>query len=472
MVLLQLLLSPPHAVGTLFDVVLSLYNSYFPHPPRLSLPDRRSLGDFDVDLHTGFFPPTPLPRLPPSFDLWENGLASATGRLCLGDDDSEEAKSKHVFGQTWRDDVGSWPLLSIAELETDLRLLQRAHYVLSWILHLYAHSVPIFPVPPEVVVVPKSIAVPLVEVSQLLGMAPVLTFADTVLWNYELINPAEPLSVTNIRFRHLFSGTEDEASFYRSSAKAELVGVEMLRVFDEYNRLSPNAGDYAAVSKVSRDLIRLSGIINEINEVIQSVRPTCDPHVFYWQIRPWYSGSGSDGPCWKYEGVPNDDELLRSGPSAGQSSVMHALDIFLGVDHQTIRKKGSVETKNQHSQFMEKMRLYMPKKHRDYLVSLSTSSQPIRELAKEESILRDPFNTAVAALQKLRSEHIKIACRYVVTMAHTQSAIGCPIASMWSRLQKDGSSGNALGTGGNTVTSLLKHGRDATRQTALPGRSI
>ena len=362
-------------------------------------------------------------------------------------------------------------MLSVDEVKSNLRFLQRAHYVLSWLLHLYVHSVPIFPAPPKVVIVPKSITVPLVEVSQLLGIAPVLTFADTVLWNYELVNPSEPLSVTNIRFRHLFSGTEDEANFYLASARAELVGVEMLRVLEEYNQLSPNTGDYTAVGKVSRDLVHLTGIINNINEIIQSVRPTCDPHVFYWQIRPWYNGSGSDGPSWTYEGISDDHKLLRSGPSAGQSSVMHALDAFLGVNHKTVPPRSS-ETKDHHGQFMEKMRLYMPKKHRDYLISLSSSSQPIRELAKEESILREPFNAVVAALQKLRTEHIKIACRYTVTMAHTQSALGCPIASMWSRLQKDGARGNTLGTGGNTVASLLKHGRDATKQTMLPGRSF
>jgi indoleamine 2,3-dioxygenase len=112
MVLFQLLLSPPHAVGTLLDVVLSLYNSYFRTAPRLSLPERRSLCDFDVDPHTGFFPPKPLARLPSSFDLWENALASASGCLCLGDDDSEEATLKHKYGQKWRDDVDSVCFLS------------------------------------------------------------------------------------------------------------------------------------------------------------------------------------------------------------------------------------------------------------------------------------------------------------------------------------------------------------------------
>lgn len=344
-------------------------------------------------------------------------------------------------------------------------MLQQAHYVLSWLVHLYVHSVPLDPTL-EVIVVPQSIAVPLVEVSKILQIAPVLTFADTVLWNYELINPAEPLSVNNIRFRHHFSGTEDEDAFYLSSARAELVGVEMLRIFDEYGRLSPNAGDYTAVGKVSRDLIRLSGIVDDINEVIKSVRPTCDPHVFYWQVRPWYSGSGSDGPRWKYEGVPKDEKLLRSGPSAGQSSVMHALDIFLGVDH----KKGSTG-KDGHGSFMERMRLYMPGKHREYLISLSCLSRSLRELAKEESILRESYNSAVAALQKLRTEHIKIACRYTVSMAHTQPNSGCPVLSAWNQTPEGEKRKKTLGTGGNEVVTLLKHGRDATQRTALPGRN-
>lgn len=356
-------------------------------------------------------------------------------------------------------------MLSVHELGSDLRLLQRAHYVLAWLVHLYVHSTPASTVPSGVLVVPKSIAVPLVEVSKLLQIAPVLTFADTVLWNYEFINPDQPLSMHNIRFRYLFSGTEDEANFYLSSARAELVGVEMLRIFDEYNRLAPKAGDYAAVAKVSRDLIRLSGIINDINEVIQSVRPTCDPSVFYWQIRPWYNGSDSEGPRWKYEGVPRDEDLLRSGPSAGQSSVIHALDVFLSVNHKVQQNKV-----DRHAQFMERMRQYMPGKHREYLAYLASSSQPIRDLAKEESILRDPFNTVIASLQKLRTEHIKIACLYIVTMAHSRSNIGCPVANTWAHLQNSREK-SALGTGGNAVASLLKHGREATKRTALPGRT-
>jgi indoleamine 2,3-dioxygenase len=102
-----LLLSPPHAVGTLLDVVLSLYNSYFHSAQRLSLPGRRSPADFDIDLQTGFFPTTPLSRLPSSFDLWEDALTSVVGRLSLGQDASEEAIAKRELSQKWRDEVKS-----------------------------------------------------------------------------------------------------------------------------------------------------------------------------------------------------------------------------------------------------------------------------------------------------------------------------------------------------------------------------
>jgi indoleamine 2,3-dioxygenase len=119
-----LLLSPPHAVGTLLDVVLSLYNSYFHSAQRLSLPDRRSPADFDIDLQTGFFPTTPLSRLPPSFDLWEDGLTSAVGQLPLGQDASEEAEAKREFSQKWRDGVKSvrknFPSRVVISSESDL----------------------------------------------------------------------------------------------------------------------------------------------------------------------------------------------------------------------------------------------------------------------------------------------------------------------------------------------------------------
>jgi indoleamine 2,3-dioxygenase len=339
-------------------------------------------------------------------------------------------------------------------------------------VNFYVHSIPAVD-SQDPILVPQSIAVPLATVSRYLGIAPVLTFADTVLWNWEPIDPARPVSVGNIRFVNLFSGTEDEQNFYMTSAKAELRGVEMLQIIDDINTL-PNPTDLTAISKISRDLTRLAGVIEDIKEIIQSVRPTCDPHIFYWDIRPWFKGSdanGPDGPGWIYEGVENSDKLDLSGPSAGQSSVMHALDIFLDIDHKLQHHRQpppSPSNKRADHGFMERMRRYMPGKHQEYLAYIGTKS--VRNLVLGNAALREPYDTAVLALKKLRDEHFKIACLYIVSMSRSTSARGeLSESEMMRRSDEERASGKkpVRGTGGNELSLLLKAGRDATNRAIL-----
>jgi len=346
--------------------------------------------------------------------------------------------------------------------------------VLAWLVNFYVHSTPCSGDGPAVV--PRTLAVPLVQISKHLGFAPILTFADTVLWNWELINPEQPLSIDNMRFVNLFSGTSDESNFYLSSAKAELRGVEVLRIIEDFYAL-PNVTDLTSISKVSRDLHRVAGSIDSISEIIQSVRPLCDPHVFYWDIRPWFEGSDAKGPTepgWVYEGVEDSDRLDLSGPSAGQSSVMHALDVFLDIDHKLSNRRypaPSPENKRADLGFMERMRRYMPGKHQEYLKHLSSSPRCVREVAQSTPAVRDAYDTAVKALKRLRDKHIRIACLYIVTMSRTTPGArgGCPASAMIDRLHAARLSGNgpSRGTGGNELSVLLKAGRDATRRAIL-----
>lgn len=159
---------------------------------------------------------------------------------------------------------------------------------------------------------------------------------------------------------HLFSRTREEEDFYIASAGVELRGAEILRIIEDYHNL-PNVNDIGTISKISRSLYRVAGIIDELSDIMQSVRAGCDPHVFYWAVRPWYRGSDADGPeapGWIYEGVDNYDQLDLSGPSAGQSSMMHALDIWLDVDHKLRQRRApapSESNKKADKGFMERM---------------------------------------------------------------------------------------------------------------------
>ncbi|KAI0928949.1 hypothetical protein AcV5_006357 [Taiwanofungus camphoratus] len=421
-------------------------------------------GQFDVDPKTGFFPPKSLPRLPAQFQHWEAAFDAGRNTLTLGVDQSEEALARRTKGEQWRNTVKSWPVSDISILVQDLRLLQRAHMVLASVMHFYVHSMP--PTAEELpILVPKPIAVPLNEVSQELRMAPVLTFADTVLWNWELIDPASPLSLNNMQYINVFSGTETERNFYLSSAAVELKGVEMLQIFEGFMSL-PDVIDAYAVTKISRDLIRLAKIINELTEIFRSMRETVDPHEFYWMVRPWWSGATSKGPShpgWIFEGVPNSSTFDLSGASAGQSSVMHALDIFLDIDHKLQEKRSPAPSaSNQRADrgFMERMRRYMPGKHRDYLENLAS----VREVVERMPSLKDSYNAAVLALKNLRDFHIRIVTIYVVTKADSTPPPQLRAGSMETSLRRDGP---ARGTGGSEVSNLLKAGRDATRRALL-----
>ncbi|KAF9052831.1 Indoleamine 2,3-dioxygenase [Panaeolus papilionaceus] len=470
------LTSPPTFLSLFLKLAHSLINpSYLPFSQCKPLSDRPSLASFDVHLSTGFFPQRPLPRLTNEFSRWERALANASSNLSLGEDESEEALTKRPFGEAWRTEIVSWPALDTAPLHHDLRLCQRAHMVLAWLVHFYVHSMPRSP--EEAAVVPRSLSVPLMAISRHLGFAPVLTFADTVLWNWELERPDQPLSADNMRFLNVFSGTDDERNFYRASAYAELSGVEILNIIDSFQS-QPSPTDFPSISKIARDLTRLASVIDDISEIIQSVRPTCDPHIFYWDIRPWFEGSDAKGPTdpgWIYEGFEDSEDLDLSGPSAGQSSVMHALDIFLDVDHKLRQRRfpaPSAENKRADHGFMERMRRYMPGKHQEYLRHLAASpNKSIRELAQTTPALREPYDNAVMALKRLRDNHIRIACLYVVTMSRSTPGAkgGCPASAMIDRLHaaRIAGKGPVRGTGGNELAVLLKAGRDATRRAIL-----
>lgn len=311
-------------------------------------------------------------------------------------------------------------------------------------------------------------------VSHVLRIAPVLTFADTVLWNWELVDPKLPVTIENMRFgQELFSGTEDERNFYFGSARAEIIGVQLLHIFNDYHNL-PNVTDLTSICKINRLLARLTTVIQEIDSGVQSMRQIVDPHVFYWEVRPWYNGSQSDSsaPAWIYEGVGDMSKLDLSGPSAGQSSVMHALDLFLDIDHKLRQRRypaPSDANKRADHNFMERMRRYMPGKHRDYLTYIAEYPRPIREAAQNTPAIREAYNTAIAALKKLRDAHMRIACLYIVTMSRsTKPPVGCPMFAMAQRMEREAAkSGPVTGTGGNELSLLLKAGRDATARAVL-----
>jgi indoleamine 2,3-dioxygenase len=384
------------------------------------------------------------------------------------------------------------PILPITELKKSEVLLRRAHHVLGWIMHFYIHSLP----PRTPIRIPPPLTLPLLQVSAQLQLPPVLTYSDDVLYNWYIPNSDEiPTHTSPLRCQTLFTSTKDEAEFYLVSARIELRGVDAL----ELMRITMDeafVGDDIAARRITTYLRDLAGVIRDLARILSSVKGGCDPDVFYRDVRPWFRGedsisSSSSGEeekrKWVFEGMEMDETLTEptelSGPSAGQSSLIHALDAFLGVDRYSHSKEfagsfpstTSTQTSSK-SAFLQRMQLYMPRHHRAFLTHLSNNPRPLREVvlsltkSGEHPGLMEAYNESVRALKEFRDLHMVIVALYIVGPAKRARERERERAAA---VGEGGGEGEGTrrrplkGTGGTDLVKFLKGVRDQTEGTLL-----
>jgi len=326
-------------------------------------------------------------------------------------------------------------------------------------------------------IIPRGITIPLLRVCQQLLLPPILTYSDTVLYNWALIHPQTPPSehngfdtlsvplsasstasapaLDNLKCLTTFTGTSDEECFNLTSARIELRGAEALELMRE-TMDEVFIGDNTALRRTTSYLQKLSVVIKDLAKLLADVREGCDPEVFYNQIRPWLKGqdSGPTAVKWVFEGIDEDPTFVQptelSGSSAGQSALISALDIFLGVSH------GKDPTSEQ---WLKRMRMYMPRHHRNFLRHLENNPRPLRALIeanKDYPGLLDAFNASVESLKEFRDTHVRIVAIYIVGPARRAA----------ERLGQT-REGGAKGTGGTDAMSFVKSTRNNTTASKL-----
>lgn len=503
---------------------------------RAHMPDVSTLAaaDFDVDVRSGFLPPeAPVSRLGGiEEEVWETALDKARALpLRIGGGGVNVSEADRRAAREWRRNIRQMLVLHPSpEITSDIRFARRAHLVLSFLAHFYIHSQPMATTAPtsswftgwslrsqdeidkrdELAgkygsTIPASIAVPWVALSKQLDIPPILTYATSVLWNWSLCDSSRGFDDDNVYIGTTFSGTPSEEHFFKTSLMIERKGVAALtlmrRSLDE-----AFVGDSLAKRRISRYLKTLAHVIEELTRLLHDVRIGCEPAVFYWGIRPWFNGgdsfvdeaTGEKG--WFYEGVEEFEgkRKLFMGPSAGQSALIHALDVFLGVDHAKKAVEGQSASEAENATFMEKMQFYMPGHHRNFLTHLKGISfapdeeedgeegddddnrverQPLRALMVREEdgsvnpaveTLRQSYNAALTSLKHLRDEHMRVATTYIISQMRS-----VPPAE-YSRLElnlvtrpankAEGSLDDetAKGTGGTDLVSFLRDCRKNT----------
>ena len=349
------------------------------------------------------------------------------------------------------------------------------------------------------------------------------------------LTPDAP-ACSNFAITTTFTSTRSEEAFFLLSLLCELYGPVVLRLMSSTLDEAFFA-DAQAVARIGRNLVGIASVIDGLSDIMvggtkgafgPGGRARIVPEVFYWEIRPWFNGG-----AWVYEGAGADGTDLPAewgGPSAGQSSLVHAIDLFLGVDHSprvppatgntaalsaaaatatgaapalsvapsralTVKVAPSPMTDDT---FMARASAYMPSHHRYFLHHLASLHTPspdnpapvpsVRELAvRHRAALEAEYDVAVRAMKRFRDDHMKLVAVFIISQARrappedsvfwpefeakrvakeAEQARGVAAAAAAGGLKK---AEKMMGTGGTDLVTFLKATRDRTTETLLAG---
>ncbi|XP_034094260.1 indoleamine 2,3-dioxygenase 1 isoform X1 [Gymnodraco acuticeps] len=397
-----------------------------------------SLDPYHVSEELGFILPDPLEELPPYYQPWMD-IALHVPEL--------------VHSHKLRLHINEMPLLSIQFLQkhSELRL---AHLALSAMTMGYVWQEG---ENDTVEKLPHNLAVPYWEVSQRLGLPPILTHADAVLANWKKKDPDGPFDMENLELLVSLPGGDSVRGFFMVTLLVELAAVPALRNIPTVIN-GVRCGDTEAVATA---LEEISQSMQDMTDALKLMHDYVDPSVFYGIMRIYLSGWKDNTSMPKglvYEGV-QEEPMEYSGGSAAQSSLLHCFDELLGIKHE--------ETSGE---FLTRMRNYMPPAHKQLIqdISLQPSLKGfIQQQASER--LNQAFQRCVKKLVVLRSYHIKVVSRYItVPAARARQLRKQYRESEQEMISRAPTALEERGTGGSGIMSFLKTVRNQTKDTLLP----
>ncbi|NXB30176.1 I23O2 dioxygenase, partial [Eulacestoma nigropectus] len=393
-----------------------------------------ALTRFQVSEEFGFLLPDPLTELPAPYGPWMD-IARELPQL--------------ITSHQLRLRIHQMPQLSTQHLR-GREELHLAHLVLSCITMGYVWQEG---EEGTVQVLPRNLAVPYWEVSQALGLPPILSHADFVLANWRRKDPNGPLEIENLDTIIALPGGESLRGFVLVTLLVEKAAVPGIKAIIRALCAILQCDE----ETLHRALQELAGAIKAMSEALRRMHDYVDPEVFYTVIRIFLSG-WKDNPAMAhglvYEGV-SQEPMAYSGGSAAQSTVLHAFDELLGIRH-----------REDSAAFLHRMRDYMPPPHRAFVEEIQRAvSLKQHVLSSGDARLRAAFNRCVSALTDFRSYHITIVTKYItIAAAKAKAGRAEPSARAGPSGGKPPSALEAKGTGGSHIFSFLKSIRDTTRE--------
>ncbi|XP_066446115.1 indoleamine 2,3-dioxygenase 2 [Eleutherodactylus coqui] len=387
------------------------------------------LEDCYVSEEYGFILQDPLVKLPEYYKPWMD----IAGNL------AELIEKKKL-----RNEVTKMPELDIQHLKGH-RQLRLARLILSHIVMGYMWQ---NGETGGLKVLPRNLAVPYHQVSQVLGLPLIIVHADLVLANWKRKDPTGPLTIENLSTIVSFPGGDSLQGFVLVTLLVELAAIPAVRAIIRTVR-AIKEDDRQTLLPTLQDLEQS---ITKMSAALQLMYGYVDSDVYYNTIRTFLAG-WKDNPNMPegllYEGV-SDKPLYFSGGSAAQSSVYHVLDELLGIQH-----------KPQSANFLLAMRSYMPPAHSNFIKWVKGAPSLSEYIVRsEDPTLLSTFNQCISALTQIRSLHIRIVSKYV-------NAASVRARMKKNQEEKQGQDQQERGTGGSQAMIFLKSVRDTSKEGVL-----
>jgi len=248
-------------------------------------------------------------------------------------------------------------------------------------------------------VIPKNISKTWYKISQKLDRPPILSYASYALNNWKLQDVNKPFDLENIRILQNFLGGMDEDWFIMIHIAIEHEAKEILNNLKTYYLDKNEDQSYLENALVS---------IKKINQIMNRMPEKCDPYIYYNRVRPYIFG-WKNNPATPngviYEDVEEyggNPQLFR-GETGAQSSIVPALDALLGITHSNDPLK----------EYLDEMRLYMPKEHRNLLNDLDEWSQNNKSNFTRQDNLVQLSEEIIREVHAFRDKHLEYARIYI-----------------------------------------------------------
>ena len=301
--------------------------------------------------------------------------------------------------------------------------LERAMLVYSYIGHAFMWGKK-----NDLNVIPSQIAKTWHKISLKLERPPILSYASYALNNWKILDSSIPFDLENIVIVQNFLGGVDEDWFIMIHVAIEYEAKEILSSLNKYFF---DSGDDTNLEHALQSIKKINHIMNRMPE-------KCDPFIYYNRVRPYIFGWKNNPTTPEgviYEGVEeyNGKPQIFRGETGAQSSIVPMLDALLGVTHSDDPLK----------EYLDEMRLYMPKEHRDLLNDLDSWSQTersslVNSINDEDKNLIDEI---IKEVHIFRNKHLEYARIYIYEQSLTND-----------------SNSNIVGTGGTPFMKYLdKH---------------